>query len=159
MAKMRYQGIDAFRAPLGKLANLYDSQIMEVVNAGARVVEEAQKRYLRQHHYRTGELAASIGVRELPRVKAVIVEPTATQSGKGKRKRNKIHSRSGASRRAKHRGAAGGSTMQDVAYYLAIGTRKQRATDWDLKANKEAEEEVGKAMEAAWDKVLSEAGL
>lgn len=49
--------------------------------------------------------------------------------------------------------------MQDVAYYLAIGTRKQRATDWDLKANKEAEEEVGKAMEAAWDKVLSEAGL
>ena len=157
MTKMRYQGIDAIRVPLNKLANLNDSQIMEVVNAGARVVEEAQKRYLRQHHYRTGELAASIGVRELPRVKAAIVEPTATQSGKGKR--NKIHSRSGASRRAKHRGAAGGSTMQDVAYYLAIGTRKMRATDWDLKANKEAEEEVGKAMEAAWDKVLSEAGL
>lgn len=71
----------------------------------------------------------------------------------------KIHSRSGASRRKKHRGTTGGSTLQDVAYYLAIGTRKQRATDWDLKANKEAEEEVGKAMEAAWDKVLSEAGL
>lgn len=132
---------------------------MEVVNAGARVVVDAQKRYLRQHHYRTGELAASIGVRELPKNKTAIVEPTATEAGKGRRKRIKIHARSGASRRSKHHGSTGGSTVQDVAYYLAIGTRKMRATDWDLKANKEAEEDVGKAMEAAWDKVLSEAGL
>ena len=159
MAKMYFDGIGTMRVPIKKLGELDSKQIMEVVNAGANVVLEAQKRYLRQHHYRTGELAAGMGIRELSRQNTAIVEATATQAGKGKRKRIKIHSRSGAARREKHHGTTGGSTLQDVAYYLAIGTRKMRATDWDLKANKEAEEEVGKAMEAAWDKVLSEAGL
>ena len=136
---MYFDDIGTMRVPIKKLGELHSKQIMEVVNAGANVVLEAQKRYLRQHHYRTGELAAGMGIRELSSQNTAIVEATATQAGKGKRKYNKIHSRSGATRRKKHHGATGGSVLQDVAYYLAIGTRKMRATDWDLKANKEAE--------------------
>jgi hypothetical protein len=156
MAKMRYHGIDAMRVPLDKLLALKKEQYMEVVNAGAAVVLENQQRYLRQHHHRTGELEGSLTIRELPSFRSAIVEAKGVRDGT---KMRRIHSRSGKTRRAKHHGLSKGTSMQDVAYYLAIGTRKMRATDWDLKANKEAEEEVGKAMEAVWDKVLSEAGL
>ena len=156
MAKMDFDGIGAMRVPLNKLLSLSDKQIMDVVNSGANVVLEAQKRYLRQHHHRTGELEASLEIRELKSFHSALVEAKGVRDGK---KTRRVHSRSGKTRRAKHHGLSKGTSMQDVAYYLAIGTRKLRATDWDLKANKEAEEEVSKAMEAAWDKVLSEAGL
>ena len=159
MAQMNFRGVDDVRVPFNKLMSLGDEQVMSVVNAGAKVVLEAQQKYLRQHHHRTGELEASLGVKEYPKLRSANVEPTATGKGKGKRKRNKLHSRSGAAKRAGHHGATGGSTMQDVAYYLAMGTKKMRATDWDKKANEEAAEEVGKAMAAAWDSVISAAGL
>ena len=155
MAEMDFRGVDDIRVPIGKLLSLNDEQVMSVVNAGAKVVLEAQKKYLRQHHHRTGELEASLDVKEYPKTRSANVEPVAASKGK----RRKLHSRSGTTKRSKHRGATGGSTMQDVAYYLAMGTKKMRATDWDEKANEEAAEEVGKAMAAAWDAVISEAGL
>lgn len=135
---------------------------MGVVRSGGGAIRKHQQAYIRQHHNRTGELADSIQIIEEPETRSVRVEAVGVKhkwSAERGWSMRKIHSRSGATRRKKHHGATKSSTMGEVAYYLAVGTKKLKATDWDKRANEAAENDMWKAMEDYWRRALDSAGL
>ena len=161
MARLEINGMDSLARSFSELLSLSHDAAMEIVMAGAEAAQEGQKRYLRQHHYRTGDLSESITIRALPNFTAARVEATGvkTAGATGRIKLRKAHRGSGATRRVKHHGLSKGTSMQDVAYYLAMGTSKLRATSWDVKANAAADTEITRAMEAAWNKTLDSLDL
>ena len=162
MARFSFNGMDRLQGGIDKLLSLDEELVMGVVRSGGGAIKRHQSAYLRKHHNRTGELASSIQIIEEPETRSVRIEAQGVKNkwaaGKGWSMR-KVHSRSGRTRRKKHHGATGSSTMIDVAYYLAVGTKKLRATDWDKKANEAAEAEVWKAMEDYWNRALDSVGL
>lgn len=162
MARFSFNGMDRLQGGVDKLLSMDEESVMGIVRAGGGVIKRHQSAYLRKHHNRTGELADSIQIIEEPDKRSVRIEAQGVKNkwtaGKGWSMR-KVHSRSGATRRKKHHGATKSSTMIDVAYYLAVGTKKLRATDWDKKANEAAEAEVWKTMEDYWNSVLENAGF
>lgn len=146
MAKFIVNGMDTLEHSFQDLATLTDEQRGRILQAGAEAIKAGQVDYLTQHHKRTGDLAASIQIKN--------DNSTAEVKPKGKK-----HKRSGGVRRSKHHGAAKSSTNAEIAYYLAFGTPRMAATHWDEYANEASAEKTTQAMAAAWDEILTEKGL
>lgn len=134
-----------------------------VTNAGAVVLERHMIEYLTTHHKRTGKLAESIDI-DLKNGSA-FVGPKGKHHGTyaaNKRSEGYHRPKTGqgkSDKRTGHHGMAHGISAVDVGYYLEYGSPRMAATHWMEYAVEEAEEEVLAAMQAEWDKHLTEIGL
>lgn len=167
---MHIDGLDHLIVSMTEAAAIPLEEKMNMIRRGALVVQRAVVEYLNAHHHRTGELADSIVLNELPSFESIIVEPgakenrvTARTKHEGtrtwKRKTYKIHGRSGhnKSRADSHHGP--GNTVMDIGFYLEYGTTRTPAAHWLENSLKLAEDEFHAEMSQAWDEYLQSKGL
>lgn len=159
MARFHFNGIDALEIDLERMANLDEETRWAMLEAGAAVFKRVFQEYLNKYHRKTGQLAESITITRFESQKSVRVWPIGKYHKKGRRSLRQLHDGSGASKRSKHHGAVGGSSMTDVAYYLEYGTPRMPATHWMENAIELANDEANEAMQEVWNKHLDDLGL
>ena len=159
MARFTFNGIDSLQRDLEKLERIDNDTKWSILEAGANVFLEIYTKRLRAQHWITGTLARALRIDRMQDGEVARIWPIGKYKKQGRRTLRERHAGSGASKRSKHHGSAGGSTTMDVAYYLEYGTPRMAATHWMEYANEEAEEPSREAMQEAWNKHLEDCGF
>lgn len=152
MATFSSNGADSLSASFEQLATLSDDDKYGILDAGAAEYIRAMKDTLQTlGAVASGRLMNSIkGVHKAGKDGPIVrIGPTGSR-GKGGGKRKKKNGKSHGSYQG---------TNAEVGYYLEYGTPRMGARHWMETANEEAESPGVAAMQAAWDKHVTECGL
>lgn len=156
MAKFSFDGIDFLSASFEKLSNLDDEDKLSIIRPAAEFLKGKHQEAIRTKFKQlTGALASSITVAEKTDEDGVY----AHISPKGK------HPRSSAGKRMKKengkRRSSGrySGTNAEVAYILEYGSPRIPASHWMEQANEEAEDDIERIQQEAWDDLLTKKGL
>lgn len=158
MAKFTVINMADLSNPSAKLSltdvtRISDGDKQKILRPAAEVLAKDMQEYLLAHHNRTGKLADSISIsgEEGGKLK---VAPASMRKKIGGGVSPRFHGKSGYAKNTKHHGTKGGSTYEEVAWYLEYGTKRMHATKWFTNAMNEAEADVDKALQEAFDNLI-----